>query len=102
MALLFATISFGQVKSIDERIGEAMNGSNWAIKYGKEILEKYQEELNSSVPSIMYFMAEDYATLGHYDKGFRIITKGHRDRYTGSLYRVDEPVPLTLEVVGVM
>lgn len=89
MALLFATISFGQVKSIDERIGEAMNGSNWAelrslymsdgknlqtpflkplsrffisqfynepdstIKYGKEILEKYQEELNSSVPSIM-------------------------------------------------
>ena len=50
----------------------------------------------------MYFMAEDYATLGHYDKGFRIITKGHRGRYTGSLYRVDEPVPLTLEVVGVM
>ena len=100
MAILFATISFGQVKSIDERIGEAMNGSNWAelrslymsdgknlqtpflkplsrffisqfynepdsaIKYGKEILEKYQDELNSSVPSIMYFMAEDYATLG--------------------------------------
>jgi len=30
VALLFATISFGQVKSIDERIGEAMNGSNWA------------------------------------------------------------------------
>ena len=30
MALLFATISFGQVKSIDERIGEAMNSSNWA------------------------------------------------------------------------
>ena len=29
MALLFATISFGQVKSIDERIGEAMNGSDW-------------------------------------------------------------------------
>ena len=30
VALLFATISFGQVKSIDERIGEAMNSSNWA------------------------------------------------------------------------
>lgn len=30
VALLFATISFGQVKSVDERIGEAMNGSNWA------------------------------------------------------------------------
>ena len=104
LAIIFATSSFGQVKSIDERIGEAMNGSNWAelrslymsdgknlqtpflkplskffisqfynepdsaIKYGKEILEKYQEELNSSVPSIMYFLAEDYATLGHYDK----------------------------------
>ena len=80
VAILFATISFGQVKSIDERIGEAMNGSNWAelrslymsdgknlqtpflkplskffisqfynepdsaIKYGKEILEKYQDD----------------------------------------------------------
>lgn len=73
VALLFATISFGQVKSIDERIGEAMNGSNWAIKYGKEILEKYQEELYSSVPSIMYFMAEDYATLGHYDKASALL-----------------------------
>ena len=109
VALLFATISFGQVKSIDERIAEAMNGSNWAelrslymsdgknlqtpflkplsrffisqfynepdsaIKYGKEILEKYQEELNSSVPSIMYFMAEDYATLGHYDKASALL-----------------------------
>ena len=30
VAVLFATISFGQVKSIDERIGEAMNSSNWA------------------------------------------------------------------------
>ena len=30
VAILFATSSFGQVKSIDERIGEAMNGSNWA------------------------------------------------------------------------
>ena len=104
VAILFATISFGQVKSIDERIGGAMNSSNWAelrslymsdgenlqtpflkplsnlfisqfynepdsaIKYVKEILEKYQEELTSSVPSIMYFMAEDYATLGDYDK----------------------------------
>ena len=75
VALLFATISFGQVKSIDERIGEAMNGSNWAIKYGKEILEKYQEELNSSVPSIMYFMAEDYATLGHYDKASALLQR---------------------------
>ena len=28
--IIFATISFGQVKSIDERIGEAMNSSNWA------------------------------------------------------------------------
>lgn len=28
VAILFATISFGQVKSIDERIGEALNGSN--------------------------------------------------------------------------
>lgn len=109
VALLFATISFGQVKSIDERIGEAMNGSNWAelrslymsdgknlqtpflkplsrffisqfynepdsaIKYGKEIMEKYQDELNSSVPSIMYFMAEDYATLGHYDKASALL-----------------------------
>ena len=109
VALLFATISFGQVKNIDERIGEAMNSSNWAelrslymsdgknlqtpflkplsrffisqfynepdsaIKYGKEILEKYQEELNSSVPSIMYFMAEDYATLGHYDKASALL-----------------------------
>ena len=43
-------------------------------KYGKEILEKYQEELNSSVPSIMYFMAEDYATLGHYDKASAFYT----------------------------
>ena len=111
VALLFATISFGQVKSIDERIGEAMNGSNWAelrslymsdgknlqtpflkplskffisqfynepdsaIKYGKEILEKYQDELNSSVPSIMYFMAEDYATLGHYDKASALLQR---------------------------
>ena len=109
VAIIFATSSFGQVKSIDERIGEAMNGSNWAelrslymsdgknlqtpflkplsrffisqfynepdsaIKYGKEILEKYQEELNSSVPSIMYFMAEDYATLGHYDKASALL-----------------------------
>ena len=109
VALLFATISFGQVKSIDERIGEAMNGSNWAelrslymsdgknlqtpflkplskffisqfynepdsaIKYGKEILEKYQDELNSSVPSIMYFMSEDYAILGHYDKASALL-----------------------------
>ena len=30
VAILFSTISFRQVKSIDERIGEAMNGSNWA------------------------------------------------------------------------
>ena len=30
VAILFATISFGQIKSIDERIGETMNGSNWA------------------------------------------------------------------------
>ena len=80
LAIIFATSSFGQVKSIDERIGEAMNGSNWAelrslymsdgenlqtpflkplskffisqfynepdsaIKYGKEILEKYQDD----------------------------------------------------------
>ena len=109
LAIIFATSSFGQVKSIDERIGEAMNGSNWAelrslymsdgenlqtpflkplskffisqfynepdsaIKYGKEILEKYQDELNSSVPSIMYFMAEDYATLGHYDKASALL-----------------------------
>ena len=28
VAILFATISFGQIKSIDERIGETMNGSN--------------------------------------------------------------------------
>ena len=31
VALLFATISFGQVKSIDERIAEAMNG-NWRFQ----------------------------------------------------------------------
>ena len=30
VAIIFATSSFGQLKSIDERIGEAMNGSNWA------------------------------------------------------------------------
>lgn len=108
-AMLFATFSFGQTKSIDERIGEAMNGSDWAelrslylsegrnlqtpfmhplskffisqfynkpdsaIEYGKEILEKYQDELNSSVPSIMYFMAEDYASLNQYDKASALL-----------------------------
>lgn len=109
IAILFAMSSYGQTGSIDERIGEAMNGSDWAelrslyvtegkdlqtpflkplskffvsqfynepdsaIKYGKEILEAYQDELSSSVPSIMYFMAEDYATLGHYDKAAALL-----------------------------
>jgi|GEM_PF-4597482 len=49
-------------------ISQFYNEPDSAIEYGKEILEKYQVELKSSVPSIMYFMAEDYATLGHYDK----------------------------------
>ena len=109
VAILFATTSYGQVPSIDERIGEAINGSDWAelrylymsdgknlqtpflhplsrffisqfynepdsaLKYGKEILEKYQVELSSSVPSIMYLMADDYAILGHYDKASALL-----------------------------
>ena len=109
MALLFASVSFGQTKSVDERIGDAMNGSDWmelrrlylsegknlqtpflhplskffinqfynkpdsTIQYGQEILEKYQDELSSSLPSIFYFMAEDYATLGHYDKASALL-----------------------------
>lgn len=108
-ATLFAAISFGQVKTIDERIGNAMNNSDWAelrslylsegnslqtpfmkplskffisqfynepdsaVEYGKEILEKYQGELSSSVPSIIYFMAEDYAALGHSDKASALL-----------------------------
>ena len=109
VAILFATVSLGQVKSIDEKIGEAMNSSDWselrslyisegknlqtpflhplseffisqfynqpdsAIKYGKEILEKYQSELSSSVPSIIFLMADDYATLGQYDKAAALL-----------------------------
>lgn len=109
VTILFAITLFGQAKSIDERIGEAMNGSDWAelrhlyasegkdlqtpfmkplskffisqfynepdsaIKYGTEILEHYQDELNSSVPSILYFMAEDYASLGHYAKASALL-----------------------------
>lgn len=109
VAIFFTTNLFGQAKSIDERIGEAMNGSDWAglrdlylsegkdlqtpfmtplsnffisqfynkpdsaIKYGNEILEKYQDELSSSVPSILYFMAEDYAALNHYDKASALL-----------------------------
>ena len=106
---LFTAISFGQTKIIDEKIGEAMNGSDWAglrelyisegknlqtpflhplskffisqfynkpdsaIKHGNEILEKYQDELSSSVPSILYFMAEDYASLSHYGKASSLL-----------------------------
>lgn len=109
VAILFATVSLGQVKSIDEKIGEAMNSSDWAelrslyisegknlqtpflhplseffisqfynqpdsaLKYGKEILEKYQSELSSSVPSIIFLMADDYATLGQYDKAAALL-----------------------------
>ena len=108
-ALLFVTISYGQVKSIDERIGEAINSSDWAglrelylsdgknlqtpflhplskfficqfynkpdsaIKHGNEILEKYQDELSPSIPAILYFMAEDYASLNHYSKASAIL-----------------------------
>lgn len=109
MFICSALMVFGQSKSIDERIGAAMNNSDWselrelytnegknlqtpylhtlskffiyqfynkpdsAVAQGNVIMDKYQNELSASLPTIAFFMAEDYSRLGNNETAYKIM-----------------------------
>ena len=54
-------------------ISQFYNQPDSAIIQGNVIMDKYQNELSASLPTIAFFMAEDYSRLGNNETAFKIM-----------------------------
>lgn len=54
-------------------IAHYFNRPDSALFYGKVLLEKHQAEVAGSVPSILFFMADNAARLGRFDEAYGIL-----------------------------
>ena len=54
-------------------IAHFFNQPDTALFYGNVLLEKHQTEIQQSIPSVMFFMADDAARLGKFEDAYKIL-----------------------------